>query len=289
MTYTYALVENARHGRFLVNRHDTYVGRSMITYGEWGEAEVRLFKKLLRPGDVVVEAGANIGSHTIPLSRIVGHSGKVFAFEPQQLIFQMLCANAALNDCWNIDTRHAAVGATNTTVAMERLAPNVEGNFGSIMVNARYADSLGVDRVPLVTIDSLALERLDLLKADVEGFEQAVIEGARKTIARLRPVIYLEHNDLNNWTVPDLLWNLGYDCYWYFTTLWDPNNFYGSPEDIWSPAGSRIFSYDIVALPHDGKWRIGGLLPLSKDNPVSSAALPMSMDNYVEMPIVERS
>lgn len=289
MVQTYAIINNARHGRFLINPNDTYIGQSLKTYGEWGEAEARLFAKLLRPGDLVVEAGANIGSLTVPLSRLVGPDGTVIAFEPQRLIFQLLCANAALNDCWNVDTRQAAVGAVNAEVLMARVAPNIEANFGSIRVNNGYEHSLGVDQVPLVTIDSLGLKQLDLIKADVEGFEQAVIEGARDTIARCRPAIYFEHNDLNNWAVPDLVASLGYDCYLYVTRLWDPHNHMKFATDIWSQPNIPQCSLDVLALPHGGRWRIGGLHLLTRSNPLSTSALPIDPDNYVDLPIVERS
>lgn len=289
MANIYTIVDNARHGRFLVNPNDTYVGRSIINYGEWGEAEVRLFGKLLRPGDVVVEAGSNIGSHTVPLSRLVGLSGNVIAFEAQRLTFQLLCTNAALNDCWNIDARHAAVGGENGQALVDRLPPTAEFNFGSIRLNMAYGETLGHDAVPLVTVDSLGLDRLDLLKADVEGFEQAVIEGARETIERCRPAIYVEHNDIENWAVPDLLNSLRYDCYWFVTRLWDSNNHFKSPTDIWSGAGAAQCSLDLLALPHGGRWRIGGLLPVMRSNPISLSALPIDPDNYVDLPVIERS
>lgn len=289
MANTYKIVEDARHGRFLVNPNDNYVGRSIITYGEWGEAEVRLFEKILRPGDVVVEAGSNIGTHTIPLSKIVGQTGSVIAFEPQRLIFQLLCANVALNNCWNVDTRHAAAGNEGGWVLSDVLDPEAESNFGSIRLNHTYVGSIGQDRVPLLTIDSLNLDRLDFLKADVEGFEQAVIEGSLETIARCRPVIYVEHNNVEDWTVPELLNRLGYDCYWYVTCLWDPNNHRQSPTDIWSAPGSAQCSIDIVALPHGGRWRIGGLHLATRTIPISLNALPTDPDNYTALPIVERA
>ncbi len=289
MNNTYTIVEDARHGRFLVNPNDTYVGRSIITYGEWGEAEVRLFNKLLRPGDAVVEAGSNIGSHTVPLAKIVGPTGQVTAFEPQRLIFQLLCANLALNDCWNVDTRHAAVGNENGHVLIDRISPEAECNFGGVQLNLGYGASLGHDRVPIMTIDSLGLEQLAFIKADVEGFEQGVIEGARETIARCRPAIYVEHNDLENWAVPELLNSLGYDCYWYITRLFDQHNHRQSTDDIWGTDGRVPCSIDMLALPHGGRWRIGGLQVVSRAQPIATHAMPFDPDGYVALPVVERT
>src|SRR5262245_48257434 len=81
-----------RHGPMLFPRGDMFIGRSLELYGEWSEGEVTLFSNLVVAGDNVVEAGANIGTHTLALSRLVGPQGKVWALEPQQLVFQMLCA-----------------------------------------------------------------------------------------------------------------------------------------------------------------------------------------------------
>ena len=89
----------ARHGRFFVNSNDTYVGNSMQHYGEWSEPEIALFEQVVRPGDTVLEAGANMGSHTVWLSKHVGQEGAVYAFEPARHTFQLLCANLVANDC----------------------------------------------------------------------------------------------------------------------------------------------------------------------------------------------
>src|SRR5690606_28828206 len=98
-------LRQCRHGPMLFNKRDLYVGRSLATYGEFSEAEIGLFRQILRPGGVVVEAGANIGAHTVPLARMVGESGAVVAFEPQRLQFQLLCANLALNGMINVFAR----------------------------------------------------------------------------------------------------------------------------------------------------------------------------------------
>lgn len=287
-TFTYMLVDKARHGRFLVNPNDVCIGRSMITYGEWSDAEVRLFAKILRPSDVVVEAGANIGTHTVPLSKLVGKAGRVVALEPQRLIFQMLCANLALNDCWNVDCRNVAVGNTLGEVTMDNIMPEFVANFGSLRVNDCYSNSLGADVVSMVTIDSLGLSQVDLIKADVEGFERAVVSGARETIKKYRPVIYVEHNDLADWSVPELFEELQYDCYWYFTTLWDARNYNGVLDDIWSVSGLRICSFDMLALPQGGRWRLSGLQKVDKNNPVTKANAPLDSENYFDLPVVWR-
>ena len=60
---------DARHGRFVYNTNDEYVGRCLAVYGEWSESEISLFRQIVREGDTVIEAGANIGTHTVFLNQ----------------------------------------------------------------------------------------------------------------------------------------------------------------------------------------------------------------------------
>ena len=100
-----------RHGQMLYNIHDTFVGRSLDLYGEYCEAEIEVFRQFIRPGAMVVEVGANIGTHTVFLAQHVTSSGFVVAFEPQRIVFQTLCANLALNNLTNVFCYQQAAGA----------------------------------------------------------------------------------------------------------------------------------------------------------------------------------
>ena len=65
-----------RHGQFLYNTNDRYIGRSLEFYGEYCEQEADLYRQLLRPGDTVIEVGANIGALTVPLRGPSGRAGR---------------------------------------------------------------------------------------------------------------------------------------------------------------------------------------------------------------------
>ena len=67
----------AKHGLMLFNKNDAYIGRSIGKYGEFSEGEIAIFDQLCRPGDIVVEVGANIGTHTLPIAKMVGGAGRV--------------------------------------------------------------------------------------------------------------------------------------------------------------------------------------------------------------------
>ena len=103
-------IRKARHGVFLINTEDTFVGRSLDMYGEWCQSEVVLFSKVVKEGDVVIDVGANIGAFSIPLANLVGPKGAIVAFEPQRQLFQLLSANVALNELSNAFVYQKAVG-----------------------------------------------------------------------------------------------------------------------------------------------------------------------------------
>jgi hypothetical protein len=90
-------VTRTRQGFVLYNRFDKYIGRSIDRYGEFSAGETDLFKQVVRSGWTVVEAGANIGAHTLLLSRQAGPRGTVYAFEPHAANVHSLLHNISLN------------------------------------------------------------------------------------------------------------------------------------------------------------------------------------------------
>src|SRR5258707_14359705 len=107
---TFNHLKACRYGHMLYNIHDVYVGRSLDLYGEFSEGEVGLFRQLVKPGDLVLDVGANIGTHTLFFSQRIGATGRVLAFEPQRIVFQTLCANLAINSATNVWCYPHAVG-----------------------------------------------------------------------------------------------------------------------------------------------------------------------------------
>jgi len=97
-----------------------------------------------------------------------------------------------------------------------------------------------VDLVPQLAIDNLQLWGASLMKIDVEGGELAVLEGARATIDRYRPAIYLEAEDQHVGTAK-ALWHLkvvhGYVCYKHTVPLWSPSNWRGA--EAWLPSSNQ--------------------------------------------------
>lgn len=243
---------DARYGKMLCNRYDTYIGRSIVSYGEFSEGEADLFRQMLRPGQWVVEAGANIGALTLPISQFVGDQGRVIAFEPQRIVFQTLCANMALNSVTNVVCRCEGVGDSIGSLLVPNLDYRKPNNFGGCFL---MSEGRG-ETVPVVTIDSLQLPACHLIKADVEGMELSVVRGAAETIERCRPLLYLE-NDRKDKSPPLLgyLLELGYVLYRHFPLLYSSKNFRGNAENIFPD----VISANVLGIHKSYKANISGL------------------------------
>lgn len=180
----------------------------------------------------MVEVGANIGAHTLALAQFVGPKGRVIAFEPQRVVFQTLCANLALNSVTNVEAYQMAAGAEAGELRLPDFRYDLEGNFGGISLDQFDSGH----PVPVVTLDAFLgsrLSRLRMLKIDVEGMEERVLQGAWGIIARHRPFVYLENDRIER--SPDLidcLRGLGYRLFWHLPPLFNPANFAGDPEDL---------------------------------------------------------
>lgn len=235
----------AREGYLVYNANDIYVGRAVERYGEYGEFEAQLLRHLCRAGGVVADIGANIGTHTLVMAGAVGPAGFVYAYEPQRIVFQALCANLAVNSVLNVDARQAAVGATPGHVLLPDLDYRAEANFGGVEI----ADFDSGRKVRLVTLDEdLELERLDFMKVDVEGMELEVLRGADALLRRFRPPLYVENDRLER--SPALLAHLlglDYRVYWHTPPLFNPDNFYAETENIYP----GIVSLNILCLPRE--------------------------------------
>ncbi len=204
-------VKQCRHGRMMFYDNDRYIGHSLDVSGVYSEGEVLLWRQLVRPGWQVIEVGANIGAHTVWLSRTVGPAGTVLAIEPQRQVYHMLCGNLALNGISNVLPMLAAAGDELGSIIVPKLDYNKHENFGGLSLVAEEGDV-----VPLVTIDSFPNSSPDFIKIDVEGMEADVVRGARHTIERCHPVLYVE-NDREEKAVElaTLIRDLGYRLYWH--------------------------------------------------------------------------
>lgn len=239
-----------RGGPMVYNRHDIYVGGSLKKYGEFSVGEQDLFQRVVTPGSFIVEVGANIGAHTVELSRLAGPDGEVHVFEPQRIVFQTLCANLALNQCTNVHAWQAAVGAEPATIMVPAPDPSIRANFGGVSIRNVSAG----EPVQLITLDSFDFPACHFLKVDVEGMEPEVVKGARKTIETYRPLMYLENDrDERSEELLSLVLGMEYAVYWHLPRLFNPTNFAGDGEDIFP----GIVSVNIFCVPGETPLEVG--------------------------------
>lgn len=233
-----------RDGPMLGFASDIYVARSLELYGEYCPGERRLFDQLVKPGHTVVEIGANIGSHTVALARACA-PGPLYAFEPQQRVFQALCANLALNGVANAVAYPEACGEAPGWAVVPRLDYGAVRNPGGVALQPDGSEGL---RTRIVRLDDLELPACHLLKVDVEGFEPAVLRGAAGTIARCRPILYVENDRAaNQQAVIDLIHGQGYRMYWHTPALFDSQNFRGNAENVFP----GTVSLNLLAIPSE--------------------------------------
>ena len=249
--HSFNLTKESRYGKMIYNSKDMYVGKSLDVYGEFSEGEVSLFRQFVRSGNIVLEIGANIGAHTVVLSKMVGAQGKVIAYEPQRLVFQTLAGNLAINSIANAFCYQKAVGAVAGELLVPLLDFEKENNWGGLSLGAWKNG----EAVEVITVDSLELPLCHFIKIDVEGMELDVLCGAKHTIQQHKPIMYVENDRPEK--SDDLIRyidSLGYDQYWHRPYLFNANNYYGNKENIFG----NIASHNMLCIPKTSTINITG-------------------------------
>lgn len=147
--------------------------------------ERSLLETLARPGMAIVDVGANIGYYALILASLAGPEGRVICLEPDPDNLRELNMNVRNNRLErNVVIKSTAAGDFEGTIGFEA------GTNGRVTQNGEVT-------VQVTKLDSLGLAKCDAIKVDVEGYEGAVLDGARETIEKFRPAIFLElHPDL---------------------------------------------------------------------------------------------
>lgn len=186
------LVVRLKDGSRLLVDGSSQTGRIAFATGTYEPRSTALIRASVRPGDTVVDVGANIGYFSIVAARAVGRGGRVFAFEPAPAVRRALTQNLALNDIDWVDIRDEALSEEPGDVVFYA-GPAQDTGLGSlrtiengsrITVQQRRFDDL-FDRQ----------SRVALVKIDVEGGELGVLRGMEECLARDRPEIVLEVTD----------------------------------------------------------------------------------------------
>lgn len=185
-------------GKLLVPLDDE-VGRCIYFTGDYDKKLTWLCRKLARPGDTVMDIGANLGLVTLTLARCVGPSGRVHAFEPNPVLQSLLSESLLKNSISNVELHRSALGSANGET--ELTVPAGNAGQGSLRWQWNYHDSKRYPCVVERLCDVVSRENIStirLIKIDVEGFEKEVLLGASDVLKDIRPhAIILEINEQN--------------------------------------------------------------------------------------------
>jgi FkbM family methyltransferase len=151
-----------------------------------------------KPGGVVLDIGANLGTFCVPLARKVPKH-KYHAFEPQRIVNYQLCANVIINGLDNIHTYELALSDRDDQINLVMPDYTKENNIGAFSIDKEVRENeyecstvSTTNRIDLIPLDSLSFDNIRLIKIDVEGHELEVIKGGIETIKRNNypPIIF---------------------------------------------------------------------------------------------------
>jgi FkbM family methyltransferase len=241
-------VHRARHGLLCHEELDRTIGASLRMYGEWAEEEVYFLSFFIEPGAVVLDVGANVGTHALAFSRFVTPRGRVVAIDAQERAYNLLLLNMALNGASHVSCVRAVVGIETGV----RFVPPDNGtntDMGAVVFSAPspVKDCVSLlTPLSMITLDDLSMQQCDLIKIDVEGMELDVLLGAKKTTERWRPPIYFEQTREQGFPeIFDLFHRLNYLLFWHVTDPFNRHNLRGESVNIFG--GSM--EINVLALP----------------------------------------
>jgi FkbM family methyltransferase len=234
--------------RMVPVRGDHGIAKGVFLLRDGYEPSVReVIDAVLRPGDVAMDIGANMGLWSLRMAERVGSAGRVLAFEPGPLTQTRLRDNIALSGFGQIEVHALALGADACTLTLHTPADSGSASFGAAD-DAALAQEVPVERLDRVW-EAAGRPDVRLVKMDTEGAEAQVLDGATAFFAACRPVVCCEIN-------PPALARLGAapaDVMGFFARK-------GYRAMIWDPDHARLRAHspgtfdtveDIVFLPQE--------------------------------------
>jgi FkbM family methyltransferase len=172
---------------------------SIFLLGSFEPKMIATYRRMITAGAIVIDIGANIGAHTLPIAARVGQSGRVVAIEPTRYAFERLRAHVHLNP--TLAARIILLQAMLMGNRKAALAEKIESSWPLDTPVGAHAEHAGVGMATtgavVRTLDEvvadLDLKSVDFLKLDVDGYEVEVLRGGRDTLRRFSPLIFFEH------------------------------------------------------------------------------------------------
>jgi len=158
----------------------SHFGRALLDEGRYEPEITETLKRRLFPGATFVDVGANEGFFSILAGGLVGSGGRVIAIEPQQRLQSVIAKNAEMNELTNLEVHQVAISDSEDILDLH-LAPDVNTGGSALARATRYP--VATQRVTTMTLtrffEIAGIERVDLMKMDIEGFEYEAILGSK--------------------------------------------------------------------------------------------------------------
>ncbi|HCC00914.1 MAG TPA: hypothetical protein DEP42_06855 [Ruminococcaceae bacterium] len=234
--HSISLVES-RYGDIYVFTNDDPIGKSLLTYGEWAEAEITFLSTFIGLGSSVVDIGANIGNHTLAFAKRVGPLGLVTAVEPQKQLFDAMNETLSRNKMFNVKSINAAAGKNIKNAYVPEVDYSEHVNSGAIKLQDENSSTGNLKAVPTVRVDDLNLDSCHLVKIDVEGMEADVLSGMAKTISKFQPIVFTECNSVQSASeILSIINWAGYQKFFIRTQAYNPKNFLKNHDNLFGVA-----------------------------------------------------
>jgi FkbM family methyltransferase len=188
------LYETRSGQRFWLNP-TLYVDKCLVDHGVFEEKSSSQVCKLIKPGDTVIDVGANIGYYTVMMANLVGPNGRVIAFEPTKYYGDVLRRNLEENNIRNVQVLPLGLSDRRQKLWIDI------ANSSATLHTPGGGKSSQREEIELVTLDELfdisSMPRLDFVKVDIDGHEPLFLRGAWGTLNRCSPTVLMEVNALN--------------------------------------------------------------------------------------------
>lgn len=191
-------VDNAQ---YLLTNGPDHISQCLRNGQVW-EPQTLAISQLLIEGihaPKLIDIGANLGAWSIPMGHYIRDAGgEIHAWEPQRQVYYQLCANLFVNNLTHCFAHHHAIGDYLGEIDVPVLDVMQDINLGAVSLlpdiyqMQRNTKSAHFEKVPITTLDILALPRVDLIKIDVEGMEYEVLSGGKNWLKNVGypPIIF---------------------------------------------------------------------------------------------------
>jgi FkbM family methyltransferase len=184
----------------ILNFQEEGLSRDLMIRREREIGETEIIKKIVKPGMCILEVGANVGYYTILMGKLIGKSGKIYAYEPYPRSVEILSRNLKLNNLTDVVEVHSMAVSTENTI--KKLYLGRATNVHSLMNCRTDNDNAGYIEVKTKDIREILLEsdrKIDLIRMDIEGHEREIFNRLGKDISSCLPArIFFEVHPLGS-------------------------------------------------------------------------------------------